>query len=58
MQNKNCPISKIKCKHYEYIDSEAVQKDSHPSNHRCWALNRALYIHQFEVCPFPSKQTK
>ena len=54
--NDICPAGKIKCKKYEYIDNEAVQRDTHQSNHRCWALKRPYYVHHFEVCPFPSRQ--
>lgn len=56
MEDEICPAGKIKCKKYEHLTDIEVQRDTHPSNHRCWALKRAYYIHDFEVCPFPSKQ--
>lgn len=51
-----CPVGKIKCSKYEYFDDEVVFKEAHPSNHRCRAFGEQIYIHNFEVCPFPSQQ--
>jgi len=58
-ENKECPAGKIKCQNYDHLDNESMQRDSHPSAHRCWAFkNCAYYIENFELCPWPSKQRK
>lgn len=51
-----CPAGKIKCIHYKYYEDNKVHEYVHLSNHRCKAVKRELYIHDFELCPFPSKK--
>lgn len=51
-----CPASGKKCDFYIFYENEDVLKNIRISNHRCKAVSRELFIHDFEICPFPSKQ--